>query len=99
MIHGHSDVAKLSRDILSVSVTAESVLGKSKKSRKKNRWRPYHVVPARTFCKFNELPRSKLRGIFRVHITHRAYSSDQDKLWHDVTAYIRCCPDFSHNWQ
>ena len=52
MIHGHSDVAKLSRDTLSVSVTAESVLGKSKKSRKKNRWRPYHVVPARTFCKF-----------------------------------------------
>ena len=52
MIHGHSDVAKLSRDALSVSVTAESVLGKSKKSRKKNRWRPYHVVPARTFCKF-----------------------------------------------
>ena len=54
MIHGHSDVAKLSRDTLSVSVTAESVLGKSKKSRKKNRWRPYHVVPARTFCKFIE---------------------------------------------
>ena len=35
MIHGHSDVAKLSYDTLSVSVTAESVLGKSKKSRKK----------------------------------------------------------------
>ena len=52
MIHGHSDVAKLSGDTLSVSVTAESVSGKSKKSRKKNRWRPYHVVPARTFCKF-----------------------------------------------
>ena len=52
MIHGHSDVAKLSRDIPSVSVTAESVLGKSKKSRKKNRWQPYHVVAARTFCKF-----------------------------------------------
>ena len=52
MIHGHSDVAKLSCDTLSVSVTAESVFGKSKKSRKKNRWRPYHVVPARTFCKF-----------------------------------------------
>ena len=52
MIHGHSDVAKLSCDTLSASVTAESVLGKSKKSRKKNRWRPYHVVPARTLCKF-----------------------------------------------
>ena len=35
MIHGHSDVAKLSYDTLSVSVTAESVLGKSKKSGKK----------------------------------------------------------------
>ena len=52
MIPRHSDVAELSRDTLSVSVTAESVLGKSKKSRKKNRWRPYHVVPARSFCKF-----------------------------------------------
>ena len=52
MIHGHSDVAKLSRDTLSVSVTGESVLGKSKKSRKKNRWRPYCVVSARTLCKF-----------------------------------------------
>ena len=35
MIHRHSDVAKLSRDTLSVRVTAESVLGISKKSRKK----------------------------------------------------------------
>ena len=35
MIHGHSDVAKLSRDTLSVSVTAESVLERSKKSGKK----------------------------------------------------------------
>ena len=35
MIHGYSDVTKLSYDTLSVSVTAESVLGKSKKSRKK----------------------------------------------------------------
>ena len=52
MIHGHSNAARLSDDTPSTSVTAESVLGKSKKSRKKNRWRPYHVVPARTFCKF-----------------------------------------------
>ena len=51
MIHGHSNVAKLSCDTLSVSVTAESVLEKSKKSRKKNRWRPYHVVPTRVFCR------------------------------------------------
>ena len=51
MIHGHSDEAKLSRDTLSVSVTAESVSGKSKKSRKKNRWRPYHVAATRVFCR------------------------------------------------
>ena len=51
MIYGRSDVAKLSCDTLSANVTAESAFGKSKKSRKKNRWRPYHVVPARTFCK------------------------------------------------
>ena len=67
MIHGHSDVAKLSRDTLSVSVTAESVLGKSKKSCKKNRWRPYHVVPARTFCKFikeeNRQPYTSKKGL------------------------------------
>ena len=35
MIHGHSDVAKLSRDTLSVSVTAESVLVKVKSLVKK----------------------------------------------------------------
>ena len=35
MIHGHSDVTKLSRDTLSVSVTAESVLERNKKSGKK----------------------------------------------------------------
>ena len=50
MIHAHSDVAKLSYDTLSVGVRAESVFGKNKKSRKKNRWRPYHVVPTRVFC-------------------------------------------------
>ena len=44
MIRGHSDVAKLSRDTFSVSLTAESVLGKSKKSRKKNRWQPYNSI-------------------------------------------------------
>ena len=44
MIHGHSDVAKLSRDMLSVSVTTEPVLGKSKKSCKKNRWQPYTPI-------------------------------------------------------
>ena len=74
MIPRHSDVAELSRDTLSVSVTAESVLGKSKKSRKKNRWRPYHVVPARTFCKFIKeenwqpyTPKKRLRNSSGCH--------------------------------
>ena len=44
MIHGRSNAAKLSDDTLSVNVTVESVLGKSKKSRKKNRWRPYTPI-------------------------------------------------------
>ena len=112
MIHGHSDVAKISRATLSISVTAASVSGKSKKPRKKNRWRPYHVVPARTLCKFIKqehcqphTSKKRLRNFVSVtaeFVLGKSKKSRKKNRWqpyHVVPARTFCKFIKEENWQ